>query len=137
MTKKDLINVRNDLKKRRGDCTFVTLTWKNGEEAAIANRQAIEVVMAALLKELNRQINELSFEEKIKSLFAKYNCHYDYSAFNGEVEIYVRWGDWKHDHLFLNTIMREAGFVLVDEITTEEDGSDCYSSTHKYREGKE
>ena len=73
-------------------------------------------------------------DERIKEIFKKYNCWYDWDSYEGEIEVHVRWGDWKHDHIFLDHIMKEGGFVPTGELATEEDGSDCYSSVHYYRE---
>lgn len=50
----------------------------------------------------------------------------------------IRWGDWKHDHLRLDWLMREflerkgVRVRCVDSDVTEEDGSDCYSATHYF-----
>lgn len=52
------------------------------------------------------------------------------SAFS--VAIDVTWGDWKHSHGWLDHLMELRGFKLQKETVTEEDGSDCYSSTHIY-----
>ena len=52
---------------------------------------------------------------------------------NGEITIYIEWGDWKHDHLFCDHIMNNLGYYLCSETETETDGSDCYSSIHKYK----
>ena len=61
----------------------------------------------------------------------------DYSSIwignNGIVSILVEWGDWKHSHAYLDYIMKQIGYTLLDEQITEEDGSDCYSSVHLYR----
>lgn len=46
------------------------------------------------------------------------------------VRIAVNWGDWKHDHGWLNSLMGHIGYELFNEILTEEDGSDTYSSEH-------
>jgi hypothetical protein len=52
----------------------------------------------------------------------------------GEIEIYVSWGDWKHDHLALDLFMKENFNLDCDRNeTTESDGSDCYSSVHYYK----
>lgn len=48
------------------------------------------------------------------------------------VSIYIEWGDWKHEHGYADYVMREHGFTKTDEIITEEDGSDCFSSVHVY-----
>ena len=41
-----------------------------------------------------------------------------------KVEIEIGWGDWKHDHLYCDHIMKENGYTLINEVVTEEDGSD-------------
>lgn len=49
-----------------------------------------------------------------------------------EIVVEIRWGDWKHDHLRTKFIMDELGYRQVSEEVTEEDGSDTYSSIHRY-----
>ena len=51
----------------------------------------------------------------------------------GDICIPVSWGDWKHSHMWLDQLMHAAGYELVDELVTEENGSDCYSSEHYYK----
>lgn len=51
---------------------------------------------------------------------------------NGEINITIEWGDWKHDHLYCDHIMKELGYELATETETETNGSDCYSSIHNY-----
>ncbi len=42
-------------------------------------------------------------------------------------------GDWKHDHGYVDYVMRQVfGYELHHEDITEEDGSDWYASTHYY-----
>jgi hypothetical protein len=48
------------------------------------------------------------------------------------VVIPINWGDWKHSHLFLVHLMEEIGYKHIDEILTETDGSDTYSSEHTF-----
>ena len=56
---------------------------------------------------------------------------------NGLIKIEIEWGDWKHNHLFVDHLMKAIGYTKIDERVTEEDGSDCYSATHTYKkEGK-
>lgn len=52
---------------------------------------------------------------------------------DGKVEVEIGWGDWKHDHLCCDHIMKENGYTLINEVVTEEDGSDTYSSIHYYK----
>ena len=50
----------------------------------------------------------------------------------GHFLIHVEWGDWKHDHGFLDSLMSKMGYVCISENVTDEDGSDCYSADHIY-----
>ena len=52
---------------------------------------------------------------------------------DGTVMIEIDWGDWKHDHLYTDYIMKQNGYRLTDECVTDEDGSDTYSSIHYYK----
>lgn len=54
-------------------------------------------------------------------------------AAKNAVAITIEWGDWKHDHGFVDYLMKKMGYILVCEQITEEDGSDCYSSIHIYK----
>lgn len=51
---------------------------------------------------------------------------------NGEIHINVEWGDWKHDHAYLDYLCQLMGLIPVHEAVTEENGSDCYSAIHIY-----
>lgn len=44
----------------------------------------------------------------------------------------VSWGDWKHEHLYLDVVMGRLGYTLIEVKITEEDGSDCYSADRVY-----
>ncbi len=73
------------------------------------------------------------YEKDIKRIFKENDCYYDWDINpDGTIEVSVEWGDWKHDHLFLNYIMRENHYCLIDEDVTEEDGDDAYSSIHTF-----
>ena len=48
----------------------------------------------------------------------------------GSIRVEISWGDWKHDHGYLRNLMQYIGYGEGDEIVTEENGSDCYSSIH-------
>lgn len=51
-----------------------------------------------------------------------------------EIYITIERGDWKHDHLYADRIMEQSfGRECIREETTETDGSDTYSSEHRYR----
>ena len=46
----------------------------------------------------------------------------------------IHWGDWKHDHLRAKWLIKEnmKDMLFLNEVVTEEDGSDCYSAEHRY-----
>ena len=52
------------------------------------------------------------------------------------VDVNIEWGDWKHDHILCDELMKEKGRELESESVSEENGSDCYSSTHTYKRVK-
>ena len=72
--------------------------------------------------------------EKIKAIWEKNELYYEYDIFtNNVVNVYVDFGDWKHDHAYIDYLMCNNGFELVEEKLTYSDGSDCYSSVHIYK----
>lgn len=74
-----------------------------------------------------------NIEQTIRDLFKKNGVSYDYDVTETTITIFVEWGDWKHDHHYIDHIMKSNGFEKTGEETTEEDGSDTYSSEHYYR----
>lgn len=54
----------------------------------------------------------------------------------GTVIVSVEWGDWKHSHAYLDTLMKRLGYTKDDETVTEENGSDCYSADHYFTKTK-
>jgi hypothetical protein len=72
-------------------------------------------------------------EKDIQRIFKENKMWHDWDVnLDGSVEISVDWGDWKHDHLYLNHVMRENGYILMGEEVTEEDGGDAYSAVHTF-----
>lgn len=51
-----------------------------------------------------------------------------------EMTIPISWGDWKHEHLRCDWIIKDIfpTSVKLPAFVDEEDGSDCYSATHRY-----
>ena len=81
-------------------------------------------------------MNTKFYQQDIERVMKENNCYYDWFIHNdGTIEINVEWGDWKHGHRFLVYIMRKANYRHISEIVTEEDGSDTFSATHKFRYG--
>ena len=52
---------------------------------------------------------------------------------NGVVAIWIEWGDWSHQHAYLKKVMGSIGYTQIDEVVTEENGSDCYSAIHYFK----
>ena len=92
----------------------------------------------------SKKTEDLSVEEenKLADDIEKYltdNQLYpaDVFAADTRVMVEIHWGDWKHDHLRCDDLMKAKGYGLVEEEVTEEDGSDCYSAIRHYEpEGK-
>ena len=78
--------------------------------------------------EIEKKIYELMTENHIMGEVVDYNDQMRMIA------VEVRWGDWKHEHLRLDWLMRESYPDLrsICQTTTEDDGSDCYSAIHYY-----
>ena len=72
--------------------------------------------------------------DKANETFRENQCNlYAEPTLKGNlVTIKIEWGDWKHEHGYADYVMQQNGFVKVGEQDYEEDGSDCYSSTHVY-----
>lgn len=56
---------------------------------------------------------------------------------DGKLVCEIHWGDWKHEHLRLDWLVKEFFdekdlTVAKEAFTTEEDGSDCYSADRYY-----
>ena len=78
------------------------------------------------------------FAKELDIYFERNNRYYCIYDCDGKLYIEIEWGDWKHDHLFADYIVEEKAaennmvLVAATSILTEENGSDCYSATHKY-----
>lgn len=75
----------------------------------------------------------------IKSVFDQYKQSYSDIRYTemtaplpNRVMVDITWGDWKHDHLRADYLVQMLGGSLETVLTTEEDGSDCYSATRVY-----
>jgi len=73
--------------------------------------------------------------DKVSKFFKDNDLPYDWSVTReGNVEVTVADGDWKHDHLHLDWVMEENGYGKVSERSFgEPTGGDWYSSVHVYR----
>ena len=50
-----------------------------------------------------------------------------------KVDVNIDCGDWKHDHIVCDVLMKEKGWELESESVNDDDDDDCYSSTHTYK----
>ena len=88
---------------------------------------------SASLSELNNIASGLqAYLKKNKEFYSVYP-----DVKNSAVCIDVEWGDWKHDHLYVDSVVAKyfdsiGVDYMTDEKVTDEDGSDTYSSTHIY-----
>lgn len=72
--------------------------------------------------------------KEVQKIFKDNDLHYEWwESPNGNINVNVEWGDWKHDHWFLEYVMRQNGYIQIDRIITEEDETDAYSAKHVFR----
>ena len=63
---------------------------------------------------------------------------YDYEIYHSDVmpitmvEVHIEDGDWKHDHLCLEYVMKQAGYISNGEIDYVDSDDDSYTSTHRF-----
>lgn len=79
----------------------------------------------------------LQMEEKIYNLMKENHIMGEMVDYNDQtkmIAVEVIWGDWKHEHWRLDYLVKEniPNLRSVHQVTTEEDGSDCYSAIHYY-----
>ena len=74
-------------------------------------------------------------DQKIVDLFEENKVWYEYWwTADGELEVDVPDGDWKHDHIFLEHIMRNAGYEQVEvRMYGPPTGGDWYSAVHVFK----
>lgn len=72
--------------------------------------------------------------QEIQAAFKEVRLSVDaiYQIEDNEVLICISWGDWKHEHLACEQIMKKLGYVQVQEVITEDNGTDCYSAEHTF-----
>lgn len=90
------------------------------------NKEAIKAYNEVIIKNLRK---------RIAKLFADNKMPYDFSVDDqGYIRITVENGDWKHDHMRLQQLMKSESFVFFDRhIPDEENGDDSYSAVYLYR----
>ena len=72
--------------------------------------------------------------QEIQAAFNEVRLSVDaiYQIEDNEVLICISWGDWNHEHLACEQIMKKLGYTQVQEVITEDNGSDCYSAEHTF-----
>jgi len=78
---------------------------------------------------------DLQGDEQIGRYLEDNGCYNDgvYTNTDGTTSVEISWGDWKHSHIWCDTLMRYLGYdTACEEEVTEENGSDCYSATHYF-----
>ena len=91
------------------------------------NRKAIQAYNAEIEKQLRKRIQEILSSHKMP---------YDFTIDSqGYIQITVIDGDWKHDHIALQHIMREAGFISFGRHIPEDqdNGDDSFTAIYLYR----
>ena len=100
--------------------------------------------LARFAREINESLNKGVSPEQAAQLNKECDEIYKYLSENGihedvwwddsgRINIEIEWGDWKHEHLRCNRLMTMLGYECVDEVVTDEDGSDTYSARHIYK----
>lgn len=82
-------------------------------------------------------MNVSFYRTDINRIFKENNLCYDsyISTTDGVIGITIEDGDWKHDHIRLNYIMRKNHYRLIKEVEIGTSEDDCYSSTHYFKYG--
>ena len=85
--------------------------------------------MAELTSQYEKLTNEM---EEVNQILWDNNIYHDTYIDDDYIVVKINWGDWKHDHLRADYILNNAGYVCIDTVVTDSNGSDCYSATHFY-----
>lgn len=70
--------------------------------------------------------------QQLQNYLKQHNLYALVEEFNNQFIIDIDCGDWKHDHLYLQHLMNELNYTLVDRVITSYNDSDCYSATYYY-----
>lgn len=76
----------------------------------------------------------MSQVQDIQAAFKEHQLLVDeiYEIEKNEVLVCISWGDWRHQHLACDQIMKQLGYLKVQEVVTESNGDDAYSSEHSF-----
>ena len=78
-------------------------------------------------------------KEKIRKIFKDNKLYYGWGwDLNDVIQVEIVDGDWKHDHILLDKIMKDNGYEKVDEhYFGEPTGGDWYSSVHYFKNNED
>jgi hypothetical protein len=117
--------------------TFTLVEWKSGKEVRDwANHFVIRDDENGNTIEVKEYQVVFALEgdnlPDIQTYLSDNECYTDevYNDHNEDLCVSISWGDWKHEHLWCRDLMGYIGYREIGEVDLEEDGSDCYSSTH-------
>lgn len=71
--------------------------------------------------------------QQLEQHFNSYKLYVDVEETQTHFIINVEWGDWKHDHRYLQNIMSHLNFILDIREITNTDGLDCFSAIYYYK----
>lgn len=80
---------------------------------------------------MNLNNKDMSIQDIQKTLSDDLICC-DVHEWENGVYVEISYGDWKHDHLRCDYLMKTMGYKLKEEKVTRQDSSDCYDSIHIY-----
>jgi hypothetical protein len=73
--------------------------------------------------------------KKIEKILDDNNLHGEIvQDWDNVVAVEIYWGDWKHEHLRFKLLVLEQmeNVKNYSQVTTEENGTDCYSAVHRF-----
>ena len=71
-----------------------------------------------------------SISDELRNILDNSNISFEiWSIDNDHCEVYVNWGDWKHEHMVLMNILTNNDYDFEREVIDEND-SDCFSAKY-------
>lgn len=71
-----------------------------------------------------------SISDELRNILDNSNISFEiWSIDNDHCEVYVNWGDWKHEHMVLMYILTNNDYDFEREVIDEND-SDCFSAKY-------
>lgn len=115
------------------------------EEVKDKNSEGTEFVYGFILANENGEEKKVDYYDVVylpntelceEAMIDKYLSDNDICCEVGKegpmISVDISWGDWKHEHGFCDILMSYIDYRIINEVLTEENGSDCYSAIHFY-----